>query len=76
MMLFRLVLVPLWLLFVNEVLTLDGLFDLSRYKLIDPPAKIAVNSRIRTDQYIEQKIDNFNPIDTRTYLQVRCCFFK
>lgn len=67
---------PLWLLFVNEVLTLDGLLDLSRYKLIDPPAKISVTSRIRTDQYIEQKIDNFNPIDTRTYLQVRCCFFK
>lgn len=77
MMWFKLVIVPLWLLLAIDVLAVAGLYDLSRYyKLIDPPAKIASKSnRIRTDQYIEQKIDNFNPTDTRTYLQVRCWFF-
>lgn len=75
MVLFKLVLVVLGLLFVNDVLVVEGFFDLSRYKLIDPPPKLASEyNRIRTDQYIEQKIDNFNPTDTRTYLQVRSSF--
>lgn len=41
--------------------------------VLDPPDN-TVNTRVLADQYFEQKIDNFNPTDTRTYLQVRILF--
>jgi len=39
--------------------------------VLDPPDSLTVNTRVLADQYFEQKIDNFNPTDTRTYRQVR-----
>lgn len=44
--------------------------------LLDPPPdSLTINARVLADQYFEQKIDNFNPTDTRTYRQVRISFF-
>lgn len=43
--------------------------------VLDPPDSLIVNTRVLADQYFEQKIDNFNPTDTRTYRQVRIVVF-
>ncbi|XP_066259152.1 putative serine protease K12H4.7 [Euwallacea similis] len=45
------------------------LIDLTRLRLLDPPETTSVGVRIIADQYFEQKIDHFNPTDTRVWNQ-------
>ncbi|XP_066140966.1 putative serine protease K12H4.7 [Euwallacea fornicatus] len=45
------------------------LFDLTRLRLLDPPEAASVGIKIIANQSFNQKIDHFNPTDTRVWKQ-------
>ncbi|XP_066140947.1 putative serine protease K12H4.7 [Euwallacea fornicatus] len=53
-----------------EIESSNNLFDLTRrLRLLDPPTDSEVSTKIVSDQYFKQRIDHFNPTDTRVYNQ-------
>lgn len=52
-------------------LNVYAILGIRKPNLLDPPDTVTTrNTRITANLYFEQRIDNFNPTDTRTWQQV------
>ncbi|CAG9772228.1 unnamed protein product [Ceutorhynchus assimilis] len=59
-----------FILILNILNNANAILGIQRPILLDPPESVnTLKTRISANLYFEQKIDHFNPIDTRTYQQ-------